>query len=198
MSDIIENEEESLVNLIVEDGTCVENANSYVSLEYADNYMTNLNKTSWIALSDDQKKSYLISATTYIDRIYSILGWYGRRKFREQELCFPRVELWDNDHFPVEGIPNVLKKAVCEASIILQTTGGTSGLFSTTNANGKVKREKVEDAVEREFFSAGETSLEGVSRYEIIDSLLAGLFRTKKNEHRVKHIRWNNFIGGGL
>ena len=186
MSDTVENK----ITLIIEDGTCITDANSYVSLEYADTYMLNTGKTDWVDKTDEEKKAYLINATTYIDRIYGKLGWKGRRKYREQSLCFPRVELYDNDGFEVKGIPTVLKKAVCEASFI----GMTSSLFATNDTTGAVKRQKV-DVLEVEYFDETETEISFVSQYDILDSLLAGLYKTKNSRSMVKKVIHHDLLG---
>ena len=44
MADVVEEKE---ISLIVEDGSCVPNANCYVSLDFADEYMHNTGKTGW-------------------------------------------------------------------------------------------------------------------------------------------------------
>ena len=53
MSDAMEVTEEIEITLIVEDGTCVVNANSYISLEDANEYQTQRNRTDWLALTDN-------------------------------------------------------------------------------------------------------------------------------------------------
>ena len=44
------------VAFIVEDGTNVENANAYVTLEYADAYFTDRGNDSWLAFTTEQKQ----------------------------------------------------------------------------------------------------------------------------------------------
>ena len=192
MSDMSETED---VNLIVENGTCVTGANSYISLTDADTYMKNAGHSTWSALDENTRKSCLINGTLYIDHIYSKYGWYGVRKYPKQELCFPRVEIVDSDGVDLDGqIPEVLKKAVCEAAFIATTVS----LFSTKDANGAVKRVKI-DVIEKEFFenSTNTNTVDYISPYEILDALLAGLYRTKRasNVHRVI---WYDLAGGSI
>lgn len=190
MADVVEREE--IINLIVEDGSCVPNANCYVSLDYADEYMKNTGRTSWAALSDNDKKSYLINATNYIDRTYSKLGWKGYKKYRRQQaLCFPRVELYDKDGYEVEDIPEELKKAVCEAGFIATS----STLFTVKDASGTVKRQKV-DVLEVEYYSEDKTSGGYISRFTILDDFLAGLYKTKSDNKRVKRAVHTDILGG--
>ena len=190
MADITEEEKE--VSLIVEDGSCVPSANSYVSLEYADEYMRNTGKTSWASLDSDVRKAYLINATRYIDRIYSQKGWKGQKKYhRRQALCFPRVELFDKDGDEVLGIPEELKQAVCEAGFIATTTT----LFTVSSASGEVKKKKAE-TLEIEYFSSSDSEKDYISRFSILDSLLAGLYKTKNDFRRIKRAIHTDLLGG--
>lgn len=195
MADVTTEENEvSVVNLIIEDGSCVPNANCYVSLDYADDYMLNTGRTEWEKMSVDQRKSYLINATSYIDRTYSKLGWKGIKKFhRKQPLCFPRVELFDKDGFEVEGIPEELKKAVCEAGYLATT----NSLFTINSSSGEVKRKKAE-SLEIEYFSSGESTTDYISRFSVLDSLLSDFYKTKNDNKRVKRAIHTDLLGGRI
>lgn len=195
MADVTTEENEvSLVNLVVEDGSCVPEANCYVSLDYADVYMRNTGRSDWDKLTVDQKKSYLITATSYIDRTYSKIGWKGIKKFhRHQSLCFPRVELFDKDGYEVEGIPEELKKAVCEAGFLATTTN----LFTVNASSGEVKRKKAE-TLEIEYFSSGESQTEYISRFSVLDSLLSDFYKTKNDNKRVKRAIHTDLLGGRI
>lgn len=191
MADVTEEKE---ISLIVEDGSCVPNANCYVSLDYADEYMRNTGKTGWSEKTDNEKKSFLINATAYIDRTYSKVGWKGIKKYhRKQALCFPRVELFDKDGFEVEGIPEELKKAVCEAGFISITTS----LFTTKDASGTIKSQKV-DVLEVEYYSEKDSSGEYISRFTILDDFLADFYKTKNDRRRVLRAIHTDILGGRI
>lgn len=194
MTDI--NEDESEVSLIVEDGSCVPFANSYVSLEYADEYMKNTGRSAWKDKTENERKSFLINATKYIDRTYSQYGWKGQKKYhRKQSLCFPRVELYDKDGDEVLDIPEELKQAVCEAGYINTTV---TSLFDIKDSSGTVKRQKV-DVLEVEYYSTEESSSDKyISRYTILDSLLAGLYKTKNDYRRIKRAIHTDLLGGRI
>lgn len=184
-------ETESTISLLVEDGSCVRNANCYVSLDYADSYMESTGKSSWSSLTDDEKKSNLINATRYIDRTYSKLGWKGFKKYRRnQPLCFPRVELYDKDGYEVEGIPEELKQAVCEAAYIAIT----SDLFTVVDAAGTVKKQKV-DVLEVEYSGDGAESSGYISRFTVLDYLLADFYKTKSDRRRVLRVWHTDLLG---
>ena len=162
------------IEMIVEDGNCVSGANSFVDLDFADSYHINRNRKDWIELDENKKKSALIIATQYIDKLFD---WKGRRKFEEQELSFPRVELLDKDGFEVIGIPLVLKEAVSEAAYYCLKTS----LFQEYNENGAIKRQKIDGAVEVEYFSSTDSPLKYVSKYASLNSILKGLYIENKS-----------------
>lgn len=192
MADVVEEKKE--ISLIVEDGSCVPGANSYVSLEYADEYMKNTGKAGWEQKTDNEKKACLINATRYIDSTYSKLGWKGQKKYhRRQSLCFPRVELYDKDGDEVLDIPDELKEAVCEAGFIAANTS----LFTTNSASGEVKKKKA-DALEIEYFSVSESAGNYISRFSVLDSLLAGFYKTKQSGSRIKRAVHTDLLGGWI
>ena len=171
----------------VEDGTCVSGANSYISLEEADQYQTNKNRTDWLALSDDEKKSWIIKGTQYIDKLYT---WKGQRLWEQQVLSFPRCRriqgqsypLIDLDGFQIKGVPRQIKEAVCEAAFYGYQAG--EELFTVyENETSKLKREKkvVSGAVEKEleWFDDTESVTEYISKYTSLDSILRGLYVEK-------------------
>ncbi|MBO7715778.1 MAG: hypothetical protein J6S85_19605 [Methanobrevibacter sp.] len=171
---------ETPIELIVEDGSCVANANSYVSLEDADEYQRSRNRSDWAELEDNQKISCILKATQYIDSIYD---WKGRAKYEEQFLAFPRVAITDNNGFDVSHIiPSKLKVAVYEAAYF----GFKEDLFTVyESSSGNVKRDKkvVTGAVEKEveYFSSKDSAIEFVSRFTILDSILKGLYLPKNS-----------------
>lgn len=182
---------EPIVQVVVEDGTCVVGANSYVDLEFASYYLANRNKTDWLELTDDEKLASLVSATVYVDNKFN---WKGRRKFEKQELCFPRVEIKDDDGFVVAGIPERLKKAVCEAAYL----GWETELYETVDTNGNIKRKKtrqkvdvLEDEQETEYFENTKKEADYLSSYDILNSLLKGLYETNEKNGKVNsRARW--------
>lgn len=189
MSDVLEDTEE-LISLIVEDGTCVDNANSYISLEDAEAYQKSRNRADWAALTDNEKIANLIKATQYIDVTYT---WLGRKKYiTEQSLCFPRVMI-QIDGYDVVGIPKCLKDAVCEAAYY----GFQADLFSVYESEkGMVKRDKkrVEGAVEKEieYFSKNELAVDYISKYAALDAILRGLYVPKNQKKCIHgHANWD-------
>lgn len=167
------------VNLVVEDGSGLPNANSYCDLDYALEYCTMKGYTSWQSLSETQQKVFIIRGTEFVDNFYN---WRGRKGKGSQALSFPRIDLYDDDQYQIYGIPEKLKKACLEAAF-LNSTSGSDTLFTTKDENGAIKRQKV-DSLEVEYFSnqQNETNLNNVdytSIYDILNKLLKGLYKEK-------------------
>ena len=91
--------------MVVEDGTGLSNADSFVSVAYADTYFSTRNVTEWASLTN--KEALLIKATDYIEAVYSE-AWKGVVLLDTQSLSFPRI-IDDETVYP-----DRLKKAVCE------------------------------------------------------------------------------------
>jgi hypothetical protein len=154
--------------LIVEDGTVVSGANSYVSQADADAYHLDRGNAAWSALTSTQKDANLIKATQFIDSKYRS-KWAGSLFNILQPLCWPRTFVTDLSALLSEStlppIPPQLKYAVCEAAL----------LFISTDLNAATDR-----GVQREKVGEIETSyFDGGSRvdYSIISGLLVGLFK---------------------
>lgn len=172
---------------IVEDGTLVKGANSYVTVEDAISYNISRGRDKWGDLSSQKQSSALVKATQYIDGMYR---WKGRRKFESQELAFPRVMIRDIDGFEVTGIPKKLKDAVCEAAY--KVAEEEEELFTQYDANGDIKRQRVEGAVEVEFFNKKESSAsDRITRWEVLDAMLRGLYEPKLTKTSINaHAAW--------
>ena len=167
------------VNLIVEDGTGLPNANSYCDLDFALEYCTMKGYASWLSLSETEQKVYIIRGTEFVDNFFD---WRGRKGKGSQALSFPRFDLYDNDNYLINGIPDRLKKACIEAAF-LNSTSGADTLFTTKDENGAIKRQKV-DSLEVEYFSNQQAGINAndvnyTSIYDNLNKLLKGLYKEK-------------------
>lgn len=96
------------MSVVVEDGTGLPDANSYIPVEYADAYFTLRGNETWTFAGEPEKLVAIVAATDYIDaRWGSILA--SVRTTDIQALEFPRKR-W-------EGMPEALKKATCEYAL---------------------------------------------------------------------------------
>lgn len=161
--------------MIVENGTGLPNANSYVSVEFADDYFSARGVTEWTAFATTVKEQLLIKATDFIDNVFQ---WNGKKQFDTQALRFPRVDIRDYEGAEMSGIPTCLKQAVCDAALI--SNGGE--LFQTSDANGDVLSEKIGELS----FTYSKTNKETVtssSLYDSINTKLRGLFKDGSKQH---------------
>ena len=182
------------IQLVVEEGKGSSESNTYVSAAYADTYAKNRNYDTWRSQSDYVKKASIIKAMDYIDNLFD---WKGTRKFKNQALSFPRVNIVDNDGFDRSGeIPENLKKAVCEAAFYVVDQ---YSLFGKVDPDGPVKvnkeRKKADVAeieTEVEFFNPKEVQIDWTSAYQSLDTILRGLFKDKSMTGSVNvRVRWD-------
>lgn len=104
----------------VEDGTGLSNSNSYVSVEYADDYLqANMHVwPTWDALSVAEKEYLLIWATRYLDQR---VRWNGVKTVLDSALRWPRTGVRDADGNMIDPntIPPQLKEATAEMARFL-------------------------------------------------------------------------------
>lgn len=127
--------------------------------------------------------SLLNRATLYIDSTYGARFKGERADGIDQALAWPRsgVEL-NGVSYPDDQIPMLVEQATYRAAYLASSrTGGLSILSDPTK---RVKRQKVDGAVEREFFDdGGEVSVGSGGRHLIdteIEGLLAPLLRVEE------------------
>lgn len=105
---------------VVEIGNADPDANSYVSTDFAADYISTnaFVATKWAALDTDAQEKYLVRASRYLDRI---VQWNGERVDDESGLRWPRSGVFDSDGFEIADnvIPEVLQEAVCELASLL-------------------------------------------------------------------------------
>jgi hypothetical protein len=75
--------------LIVEDGTGLATAESYISVADTSTRMAALGNTTWTTLSTAEMEQALRRATTYMGQAYR-QRWHGTRLLRTQALDWPR------------------------------------------------------------------------------------------------------------
>lgn len=122
--------------MIVEQGNGLSDANSYVSIVYADNYFSARGVESWFELDDEKKEILLVNATDYIDNVFK---WKGIRGSRTQSLSFPRKHIFV-DGYEVIGVPTALINAVCECALLMKA--GTE-MYNVQEQNGTVVSESI-------------------------------------------------------
>ncbi len=100
--------------IVVEDGTGLANAVSYVSVADADTYHAARGNTAWAGTAD-LKEAALVRATQALDGRYH---WPGTLYSTTQALDWPRTNAYDIDGNEITGIPKGVIDATCEAALI--------------------------------------------------------------------------------
>lgn len=105
------------MSLTVESGEGVEGAESYISVDNADDYIKKWHgdSTDWADANDAEKERALRIATRYVDSH----EFRGYRTDEDQPLAWPRAELgWiDGQWIDPDEIPDKIKNAQVEAAL---------------------------------------------------------------------------------
>lgn len=171
--------------VVVEDGRCVEGANSYLGVDDFKTY-ADLRGLPYEGKSDDEIGQALIRATAWIDSTYRA-RFSGVRTYGSlQSLLWPRkagsivhgqyvpdaylTTLTDSEGLaiPTTEIPDALKNAVAEAGY--RELIGPGSLAPDLERGGDIRRLKA-GSVEVEYATTAAAS----TTFTAIDGLLAGL-----------------------
>ena len=152
---------------VVEDGTGLANANSYVDTTYADSYFSDRGNTAWAALGTPAKQAALVQATDFVEKNFYFVGW---KRSQAQALEWPRYDAFDKDGRIVTIVPDKLKKGVCEYA--LRAASATLQPDPTTDLVGLVasKFEQVGPIKEKTDYVKG-ASPNAVPSYPAADAL---------------------------
>jgi hypothetical protein len=155
--------------LIVEDGSGVAGAVSYVEVAEADAYHLARGNGDWALASVADREAALVRGTMFVDGFRFV----GVRAGRGQGLGWPREGAVDGDGLVIgdDEIPAEVREAVCEAA--LRELADPGVLSGDESAQGAVKRERV-DVIETEYFEGGSAG----GRLPVAAKLLAGLVRS--------------------
>lgn len=157
---------------VVEDGTGKPDANSFVDVQFADDYFQLRGITAW-AGSNEEKQAWLVQATDYISARFG-RSFKSVEESNEQALPFPRVGM---------GMPVNLLKATCEYAIRAKDAPlAPDPVVDETGRAVAGKTEKVgpiEDSVTYATVGAG-ASLMLFRPYPAADMLLRGLLRSTR------------------
>lgn len=165
--------------LIVEDGSIVANANSYISLADARTYLATLGYS--LSADDVTAEQELVRAYDYVN---SFEGSYqGYRVDSAQTGSFPRYDVYLNN-FLVDSneIPETLKQAQCLAA---KEESSESGILSPSTTGQTVTSEEVVGAVK---VSYADNGLDSIVSFTAIDAKLSGLFSGGGSSFRVLRV----------
>ena len=137
------------MTLIIEDGSQVVNANSFVTDAEYTTYSTARGLTVGATVSDREQE--LIKAVDYLQSVENSLQGY--RSSSTQELIYPRYGVTLYGYvLASDKIPKELKNAQMEAAVY-----ATSGVLLSNTTNNNIKSEKL-DTLEVEYFKGGSST----------------------------------------
>lgn len=147
--------------LIVEDGTGLSAAESYISVADAITYITAYKgaDTIWDASTEAQKEVAARQATQYIDGLYS---WKGVVLTSTQALDWPREGIYDERDLMIEGIPTNLKNATAE--VMFLAINGESLVINVDRSRQTIMEKVDVIEIEYEVGASQQTSYPTVSR----------------------------------
>lgn len=121
--------------LIVEDGTGIADANSYVSLDDYRSYAEQ--RAVVLPVDDSATEAQLIQAMDYLE----IQPWSGMPTYDGQSLSWPRMEVYiGSNEIAEDVIPGKIKFA--QMQLAIQVNAGVD-LMPTVTSTGIIKSEKV-------------------------------------------------------
>lgn len=151
--------------LVVEDGTGLSNANSFVSVSELDAYHTDRGNTDIV--SSTSKEALLINATDYLKIMYE---WDSTLLTLNQSLPFPRV---------THGLPYAIK----EATMILAQKAHTKELIS--DEDRRVIKEKVSSLEVQ--YDSNDTQVG--TRYTAVEALISPYLKNNASSFERKAFR---------
>jgi len=126
-------------NLLVEDGSIVVNANTYLNLTTAEPYVAKTRgETTWAALTNEVQADYLKLATQYLETHFR---WYGNTHSDSQQLQWPRSKNYDDKGRVMTAgtIPDQIKRAEAWLAVEIALDPGLLEDADTIDRAGDVK-----------------------------------------------------------
>lgn len=163
------------MTLIVEDGTGLADAESYISVVYADDYHAKFsNSPDWAGADLASKERALRLATQFTDLRYGA-RFRGVRKSIDQALEWPRVEAADSPLvFLLESsLPVKLKQATAEAAL----RALSEDLMPDVESPGRVVSESIQVGAIKESVSYDASGKGETKKFSRIDALMQPLLR---------------------
>ena len=163
--------------LVVEDGTGLASANSYLAVADADTYHTDHSASStWSSASTANKEKALRLATQYLDAKYG-RRWVGTRWSLGQALDWPRsyVVLYDIYVQSTAVLPVELKHATAELALKQLSDGDL--MPDITNTYNIAEEEVQAGSVtsKTKYVGGGKSQ---IKRYRLVDNILKPILQS--------------------
>lgn len=155
-----------MAELVVEDGTGLPLADSYISVEQADAYHEAMGNEAWLTLGPDEKAVFLRRASRDLDILFG--GTYlSTRLTDDQGLLWPRVEYENAFGVTVTGLPRELVPAVAELALVESTVDVLGPISGDDNVKHVTKKlGSLEKSIE--YFSPSQTYADTLRRIKLL------------------------------
>jgi hypothetical protein len=159
--------------LIVEDGTGLANAESYISEADATAYWASRLNDAWANATAPQREASLRNAADYLSYVY---GWPGQPSTTTQRLSWPRAGVPSGAAtFPSTAIPQQIIDAQLflalsdlSSPILIKPVADPRALLKQTTTVGKVSTSK-------EWAASSVDQTSGLQRFPMVDIILNGV-----------------------
>jgi len=102
----------------LETGSGVAGANAYITAQQFKDHHDDRGQDYTTPLADDPAiQVAIVLATDYVDKRFG-RRFRGCRQSSVQGLEWPRLDAYDDDNFPLQGVPSALVKAVAEYALL--------------------------------------------------------------------------------
>jgi hypothetical protein len=159
---------------IVEDGTAVDKANSYVTVQEFRDYWSDRG-VEFTTKTDEEIESSLVIATQYIDINFRYIG---RKSTNNQKLQWPRTYAYNPEGYVYSGIPDEIISATCEAGNFALIG---ENLFATAEKGVTSKTENVGPVQTTYQYRSQQT---GIVIYQSVNMYLKDLIQKRTNRVR--------------
>ena len=167
--------------LIVEDGSIVAGANSYISLADARAFLSQFGQV--LAAVDAEAEAQLIAAFYFVNSYET--KFQGERISRAQTGSFPRSGVYINGfEIMADEVPAEVAQAQCFAAFEESVKQGT---LAANNAGKSTVLKEVVGAVKVQYSDSG--AIDGVVYFTRVMNSLTALFKTSANAFSVPIFR---------
>lgn len=164
--------------LVVEDGSGMANADSFVTVEATDAFWSARNVTEWTTASTQAKEAALRATADYLAFAYD---WPGQPKSSSQSLCWPRAGAVDQtgDLIASDEVPVPIERAC----FVLAREALTHDLLRETSPDDIVTEESVSISgaiSESRKYDRGNRRGVSVRRFSPVDAILSQIMRNTR------------------
>lgn len=164
------------MTLVVEDGTGLDDAASYISVADADAHHAAYGNEVWTDFSDDEKEILLRRASRDLDILYG--SRYDSLLLNTtQALLWPRRTYTNAVGYSITGLPSQVKAATAELALIegqLDTTNALAGSILAANTDPDVNLQSISKtldgigSISKSYFSPGHSNWDKLSTVTLL------------------------------